>query len=138
MTDNPQHDVSVPGLTVQPEPLDFAMQAQLGGILEIDPATNCLVMRIQTMLVDTLEIDPATNRVAVQMGTELIDVAWPLGWSVEIRDGRVALIDATGQTAGLLGDEVSIGGGSVDVGSTNVVTCTGREQVFIASGLSHP
>jgi hypothetical protein len=113
MTDNPHHEVPVPGLTVQRRTLEFAMQSRQTGTLEIDTATNCLVVR---------------------SGATLIDVAWPLGWSVAIRAAEVALIDAAGQTAGLLGDEVAVGGGSVSVASTDVVTCTGRDQVFLASG----
>jgi hypothetical protein len=116
MVDRP-NDLQVPGLTVQRQALDFGMQSQLMGTLEIDHPTNCLV---------------------VLMGNTVIDVAWPLGWSVAIRDGEIALIDASGQTVGRLGDEVWVGGGSVDVDQANVVTCTGRRQVFVASGLSSP
>lgn len=103
----------VPGLTVQRQALDFFMQAQLIGTLEIDPSTNCLVVRT---------------------GNTVVDVAWPLGWSVAIRDDEIALIDAAGQTARRLGDEVRAEGGSVDAYRANVVSCTGAKQVFVASG----
>lgn len=64
------------------------------GTLEIDTSTNCLVVRI-----------------AVGTGDRLVDVdvAWPPGWSVAIRDGEIVLIDAAGQTARRLGDEVWVG-----------------------------
>jgi hypothetical protein len=104
---------SVPGLTVQRQAPDFAMQSQLIGTLEIDPSTNCLV---------------------VHTGNTLIDVAWPLGWNVAIRGGEIALIDAAGQTVRRLGDEVLAEGGSIDADQANVVSCTGRKQVFVASG----
>ncbi|WP_406054492.1 hypothetical protein [Kribbella sp. NBC_00889] len=93
--------------------MDFAMQSQQMGILEIDPSTNCLVLR---------------------SGNTFLDVAWPLGWSVAIRGGEIALIDAAGQTTRRLGDEVWIEGGSIDADQANVVPCTGRKQVFVASG----
>lgn len=106
-------DLLVPGLTVQRQALDFAMQSLLMGILAVDRSTNCLVVRT---------------------GNTLVDVAWPLGWSVAIRDGEIALIDAEGQTARWLGDEVWVEGGSVAADQANVVSCTGRKQVFVASG----
>jgi hypothetical protein len=111
-------DLLVPGLTVQRRALDFFMQAQLMGTLEIDPSTNCLVVRTRNTLV----------------GDVLVDVAWPLGWSVAIRDGEIALIDADGQTTCRLGDEVWAEGGSIDADQANVISCTGSEQVFVASG----
>ncbi|MEU4292744.1 hypothetical protein AB0E63_31350 [Kribbella sp. NPDC026596] len=111
-------DLVVPGLTLQRRALDFAMQAQLMGNLEIDPSTNCLVVRMRNTLV----------------GDMLVDVAWPLGWSVAIRDGGIALIDAAGQSAGRLGDEVWVEGGSMDAARANVVSCTGHKEVFVASG----
>lgn len=126
-------DLRVPGLTVQRRALDFAMQSQLMGILDIDPSTNCLVVRTENTLVD-LEIDPSTNRMVVHTGNTLVDVAWPLGWSVAIRNGEIALIDAVGQTVRRLGDEVWAEGGSIDADQANVVSCTGRKQVFVASG----
>lgn len=110
-------DLQLPGLTVQRYDPGFAMQAQLIGTLEIEPSTNCLVVR---------------------KGNTLVDVAWPLGWSVAIRDGAIALIDASGQTASRLGDEVRVGGGSVDADRADVVSCTGRKLVFLASGLGNP
>jgi hypothetical protein len=103
------------------------MQAQLIGTLEIDTSTNCLVVRIAV-------------GTAAGTGDSLVDVdvAWPPGWSVAIRGGEIALIDAAGQTAGRLGDEVWVGGGSVDATRANVVSCTGSKKVFEASGLSGP
>jgi hypothetical protein len=65
-------DLVVPGLTVQRRALDFGMQARLVGTLEIDPSTNCLVVRMGNTLA----------------GDTLVDVAWPLGWGVAIRAGR--------------------------------------------------
>jgi hypothetical protein len=41
-------------------------------------------------------------------------VKWPLGWGVAIRGGGIALIDAAGQTARRLDDEVWVEGGSMD------------------------
>jgi hypothetical protein len=116
------NNVLVPGLTVQRRVLDFGMQSRLMGSLEIDPSTNCLVVRMGNTLV----------------GDMLVDVAWPLGWSVAIREGEIALIDAAGQTAGRLGDEVWVGGGSIDAAQANVVSCTGSKQVFVAYELSGP
>lgn len=95
------------------------MQAQLIGVLDIDLSTNCVVIRG----INVTDLD-------------LIDVAWPPGWGVAIRDGIPALLDATGATAAHLSDEVSIGGGFVDVARADAVPCTGRDSVFIASGLS--
>ncbi|WP_132291303.1 hypothetical protein [Kribbella sp. VKM Ac-2568] len=110
-------------MTVQREAPLESLQAQLIGTLEIDTSTNCLVVRI-----------------AVGTGDRLVDVdvAWPPGWSVAIRDGEIVLIDAAGQTARRLGDEVWVGGGSVDADQAGVVSCTGRKQVFVASGFSGP
>jgi hypothetical protein len=116
------NDLLVPGLTVQRRALDFAMQSQLMGTLAIDPATNCLVLR---------------TRMGTADGTHIlvdIDVAWPLDWSVAIRGGEIALIDADGQTARRLGDEVWLEGGSIDSDQANVVSCTGHKQIFVASG----
>jgi hypothetical protein len=117
------NDLLVPGLTVQRETPLESLQAQLMGTLEVDTSTNCLVVRI-----------------AVGPGDRLVDVdvAWPPGWSVAIRDGEIVLIDAAGQTARRLGDEVWVGGGSVDADQAGVVSCTGRKQVFVASGFSGP
>ncbi|MEU4390799.1 hypothetical protein [Kribbella sp. NPDC023855] len=67
---------------------------------------------------------------------EFVDVAWPPGWSVTIRDDRPALIDAAGRTVGWLGDEVFVGGGSVETTKANVISCTGQPRVFVASGLT--
>jgi hypothetical protein len=114
------HSSDLPGLTVQRTDPGFEMQSRLIGVLDIDASTNCLVLRIPINRGETV----------------LIDVAWPLGWSIAIRDGKPALLDATGTTAAHLGDEVSVGGGSVDVARANAVPCTGQDDVFIASGLS--
>jgi hypothetical protein len=65
-----------------------------------------------------------------------IDVAWPPGWSVALRDGTPALIDATGQLAARPGDEIAVGGGFVDTAVMDVVSCTGQERIFQASGLT--
>lgn len=98
-------DLVVPGLTVQRRALEFGMQAPLMGTLEIDPSANCLVVRSRDILVDW-EIDPSTSSLVVRTGDTLVDVAWPGGWSVATQGGEIALIDAAGQTAGRLGDEV--------------------------------
>lgn len=116
--DTPSSDL--PGLTVQRVAPTEQMQARLMGTIEIDTATNCLVVRIAVGYGDTL----------------LVDVAWPPGWSVASRNGKPSLLDATGATAAHLGDEVDVGGGSVDVARADAVPCTGRDSVFIASGLS--
>ena len=68
----------------------------------------------------------------------LVDVAWPPGWSVAIRNGEIALIDAAGQTARWLGDEIFVGGGFVDAAKANVVSCTGHQWVFEATRLTGP
>jgi len=65
-----------------------------------------------------------------------IDVAWPPGWSVALRDGTPALIDATGQLACRLGDEITVGGGFVDTAVIDVVSCTGQERIFEAYRLT--
>lgn len=111
------NDLLIPGLTVQREPLGFGMQSLQMGTLEIDPSTNCLVLR---------------------SGNILLDVAWPLGWSLAIRGGEIALIDADGQTTRRLGDQVWVGGGVIDADQANVVSCTGRKEVFLASGFTDP
>lgn len=105
----------VPGLTVQRTDPGFAMQAQLTGFLAVKFSTNCLVLRF---------------------GRTAIDVAWPLGWSTGIREGRIALIDAAGGTAAFLGDEVSVGGGHVEAERVDAVSCTGADHLFQASGLT--
>jgi hypothetical protein len=116
-------DLVVPGMTAQREDPVESLMAQLIGTLEIDTSTNCLVVRIAVGTRDRL-ID--------------VDVAWPPGWSVAVRGGEVVLIDAAGQTIRRLGDEVWVGGGFVDADQANVVSCTGRRQVFVASGFSGP
>jgi hypothetical protein len=120
-------DGRLPGLTVQRTTLFEELHARLFGTVAIDPSTNCLVLRMPGgKLVDGVVVSE----------DRLIDVAWPVGWSVGIRDGKVALIDLAGQVVGYLGDEVSVGGGFVDVATANVVSCTGKQQVFLAFGLT--
>jgi hypothetical protein len=113
-------DAAMPGLTVQREAPTVALQAQLIGTLGIDTSTNCLVVRTPMGTGD---------------GTDSlvdIDVAWPPGWSVALRDGKPALIDATGQLACWPGDEIAVGGGFEDTTDIGVVSCTGQERVFEA------
>ncbi|MEU4394000.1 hypothetical protein [Kribbella sp. NPDC023855] len=117
-------DAVMPGLTVQREVPTVALQAQLIGTLEIDTSTNCLVVRTPMGTGD------GTDRLVD------IDVAWPQGWSVELRDGTPALIDATGQLACRPGDEIAVGGGFVDIALIDVVSCTGQERIFQASELT--
>jgi hypothetical protein len=105
--------VELPGLSVQRLIATEAMQAQLTGALEVDGSTNCLLFRA---------------------GSTLVEVAWPWGWSVEIRSGEVALVDERGETVCWVGEEISIGGGSVDAAPADIVSCAGHERVFIASG----
>lgn len=118
------HDASMPGLTVQRQTPSVAMQAGLLGSLEIDTVTNCLVVRTQ------ISLAPGIHNLVD------IDVAWPPGWSVALRDGVVVLLDAAGQTAGRLGDEVIVGGGFVDTAIADVVSCTGQERIFQAYELT--
>ncbi|MFC6155177.1 hypothetical protein ACFWUU_07715 [Kribbella sp. NPDC058693] len=118
------HDASMPGLTVQRQTPSVALQAGLIGTLEIDTVTNCLVVRTQISFA-----------VGVHSLVD-IDVAWPLGWSVALRDGVIALLDAAGQMAGRLGDEVIVGGGFVDTAIADVVSCTGQERIFQAYELT--
>ena len=118
------HDAAMPGLTVQREAPAVALQAQLIGTLELDTSTNCLVVR--TPMGTAAGTDSLVD----------IDVAWPPGWSVALRDGTPALIDATGQLACRLGDEITVGGGFVDIARIDVVSCTGQERIFQASGLT--
>lgn len=116
-------DPALPGLTVQLKVPTVWMQAALPGTLQIDASTNCLVVRSPISFapgVDTL-VD--------------IDVAWPPGWSVALRDGTLALIDANGQVAGRPGDEVVVGGGFKDTSRMGIVSCTGKGRVFEASEL---
>ncbi|MGW1340993.1 hypothetical protein ACWCOV_08045 [Kribbella sp. NPDC002412] len=119
------HDAAMPGLTVQREAPTVALQAQLIGTLEIHTSTNCLVVR-------------TAITTAVGAGESLVDfdVAWPPGWSVALRDGTPALIDATGQLACRPGDEIAVGGGFVDIALIDVVSCTGQERIFQASELT--
>ncbi|MFD3399231.1 hypothetical protein ACFWUU_01060 [Kribbella sp. NPDC058693] len=119
----PNADARLPGMTVQHTFLLEELLAQLIGTLDIDPATNCLVVRVQvSRLDDKLGIVPAEH---------LVDVAWPLGSTIAIRDNKPALLDATGQTIAHVGDEVSVGGGSVPTTTANVVPCTGQDHVFV-------
>jgi hypothetical protein len=105
-------DARLPGMTVQQTFLLEELMAQLIGILDIDPSTNCLVVRT-----------PSTERP--------FDVAWPLGSTVAIRDGKPALIDATGQTVAHVGDEVSVGGGWISTTTAGVIPCTGQDHVWM-------
>jgi hypothetical protein len=116
-------DAAMPGLTVQRKAPTVALQARLAGTLEIDTSTNCLVVR-------TPEGTPAGTRLVD------VDVAWPPGWSVALRDGTPALIDATGQLAARPGDEIAVGGGFEDTTRMGVVSCTGQERIFEAYRLT--
>ena len=127
----PQHDARLPGLTVQRTISYWHMQARLTGTLAVDPATNCLVLRAPGGYIDELG--------SITFIDKLIDVAWPFGWTVGVRDNRTALIDATGQTAAHLGDELILGGGSIATTDADVTSsCTGQDSVFVASVLSRP
>ena len=101
---------NIPGLTVQRTFLLEELMAQLIGTLDIDPSTNCLVVRTPD---------------------RLFDVAWPLGSTVDIRDNKLALLDATGQTIAHVGDEISVGGGFIPTSTAGVVSCTGQDHVFM-------
>ncbi|WUJ69474.1 hypothetical protein OG809_30780 [Kribbella soli] len=117
-------DAALPDLTVQRKAPTVAMQAALPGTLEIEASTNCLVVRSPMSFapgVDTL-VD--------------IDVAWPPGWSVALRDGTPALIDANGQLACRPGDEVVVGGGFKDTSRMGIGSCTGKGRVFEAYELT--
>ena len=118
------HDAAMPGLTVQREAPTVALQAQLIGTLEIDASTNCLVVR--TPMGTAAGTDSLVD----------IDVAWPPGWSVALRAGSPALIDATGQLACRPGDEIAVRGGFVDTAVIDVVSCTGQARVFEAYELT--
>jgi hypothetical protein len=117
-------DAAMPGLTVQREAPTVALQAQLIGTLGIDTSTNCLVVRT-----------PMGNAAGTDSLVD-IDVAWPPGWSVALRDGTLALIDATGQLACRPGDEITVGGGFKDTTRIGVVSCTGQARIFQASELT--
>jgi hypothetical protein len=119
----PDDNVRLPGMTVQHTFLLEELLAQLIGILDIDPATNCLVVRIQVGHPDESRGDAFSDR--------LIDVAWPVGSTVAIRDDKPAILDAAGQTIAHVGDEVALGGGSVPTSTANVTSCTGQDHVFI-------
>jgi hypothetical protein len=114
------HDAPMPGLTVQREAPTVPLQARLIGTLEIDTSTNCLVVR--TPMGTAAGTDSLVD----------IDAAWPPGWSVALRDGTPALIDATGQLACRPGDEIAVGGGFKDTTRIGVVSCTGQERIFEA------
>ncbi|MEV6415561.1 hypothetical protein [Kribbella sp. NPDC051718] len=103
----------LPGLSVQRLVAVEAMQARLSGTVEIDSSTNCLMLRA---------------------GDRLVEVAWPWGWTVEVRLGEVALVDERGETVCWVGEQIAIGGGSVDAGPADVDRCAGHPQVFMASG----
>ncbi|RZU19805.1 hypothetical protein EV645_2025 [Kribbella rubisoli] len=110
---------TLPGLTVQRDDPPVAMQAQLMGTLDLDPSTNCLVLRPSN-------ID----------NVQFVDIAWPRGWSVTIPDGNPTLTDRAGIPVAQVGDEVSVGGGFVDTTRAKVTACTGQQAVFIASALT--
>lgn len=118
------HDAAMPGVTVQRQAPTVALQAALPGTLEMDTSTNCLIVRSNMST-------PADPGRLVD-----VDVAWPPGWSVALRDGKPALIDATGQLACRLGDEITVGGGFVDTARIDIVSCTGQERIFQASELT--
>ena len=122
--DKQNHDAALPGLTVQREAPTVALQAQLIGTLEIDTSTNCLVVRTP------MGTGAGTDRLVD------IDVAWPPGWSVALRDGTPALIDAAGQLACRPGDEIAVGGGFKDTTRIGVVSCTGQGRLFEAYRLT--
>jgi len=117
-------DAAMPGLTVQREASTVALQAGLIGTLEIDASTHCLVVR-----------SPISTSPGIDSLVD-IDVAWPPGWSVALRDGTPALIDATGQLACRPGDEITVGGGFKDTSRIGVVSCTGQGRVFEAYELT--
>lgn len=117
-------DAVLPGLTVQRKAPTVALQAALPGTLEVDASTDCLVVR-----------SPMSFAPGVETLVD-IDVAWPPGWSVALRDGTLALIDANGQVAGRLGDEVVVGGGFKDTSRMGIVSCTGQGRVFEAYELT--
>jgi hypothetical protein len=117
-------DAAMPGLTVQREAATVALHAALSGTLEIDASTNCLVVR------SPISTSPGIDSLAD------IDVAWPPGWSVALSDGTLALIDATGQVACRLGDEITVGGGFKDTSRMGIVSCTGQGRVFDAYRLT--
>jgi hypothetical protein len=101
-------EFQLPQLTVQQSPARN-MAARLPGTLVLDESKNCLV---------------------VDKNGRHIDVAWPPGWSVAIRDGSIALIDASGQTFAKLGDRVSLGGGYVSASVAHATSCLGTEKVW--------
>lgn len=98
----------LPRLTVQQSRVRN-MAARLPGILVLDETANCL---------------------AVAKNGRHIDVAWPPGWSVALRDGSIAIVDADGQTFAKLGDTVSLGGGYVSAAAAHTTSCLGTERVF--------
>jgi hypothetical protein len=116
--------IDVPGLTVQHTFLLEELMAQLIGTLDIDPSTNCLVVRHQVGYLDESR--------GVVFTDKLVDVAWPLGSTIAIRDDKPALIDANGITVAHVGDEISVGGGYVATTTAGVVSCTGQDGVFMA------
>jgi hypothetical protein len=105
--------LELPGLSVQRLISLFAMQARFTGTVEIDGPTSCLMLR---------------------HGGRLVEVAWPWGWTVEIRSDEVALVDERGETVCWVGEEISIGGGFLDTDPADILSCAGHAQVFIASG----
>ncbi|GAA3093165.1 hypothetical protein JOF29_007063 [Kribbella aluminosa] len=117
-------DAALPGLTVQRKVPTVWMQAGLSGTLEIDASTNCLVVRTP------MGTGASTERLVD------IDVAWSPGWSVALRDGTPALIDANGQVACRLGDQITVGGGFIETSRIGILSCTGKGRVFEASELT--
>lgn len=116
-------DTRLPGMTVQHTFLLEELLAQLIGILDIDPSTNCLVVRTPVG-----HIDETGGITSIDT---LIDVAWPIGSTIAIRDGKPALVDATGQPVAHVGDEVSVGGGSISTTTAGVISCTGQDHVWV-------
>ena len=114
---------NIPGLTVQRTTPQIELHAQLMGILDVDPSTNCLVVRFQVGHID--------ESGAITDVDHLTDVAWPVGSTVAIRDDKPALIDPTGQTVAHVGDEISVGGGWIPTTTADVESCTGQDHVFM-------
>jgi hypothetical protein len=106
-------DLQPPRLTVQQRPAK-QMAARLEGVLAVDEAANCLV---------------------VEKGGRRIDVAWPPGFSVEVRDASLVLVDASGQTVAKLGDTVVLGGGYISPLAAHATSCTGSASVFAAASM---
>lgn len=102
-----------PRLTVQQRAAK-SMAARLEGNLVVDKTANCLV---------------------VHKSGRYVDVAWPPGFSTAVRDGSVALLDASGQVVAKLGDTVVLGGGYVAPSAAHAISCAGSERVFAAHSI---